>query len=75
MKTAWLIIIIISSICIGLLTGKKIYSFEPIRMVFSTGPGFGINRCLTDEQIREMSKSKTIDFTVYPGGRVEVNDE
>jgi hypothetical protein len=73
MKTSLLIVIVLASIYMGLLIGRQIYSFRPIKMTFSTDPAFSINRCLTAEQIKEMSKFKSVSFTVFPSGRIKID--
>ena len=73
MKTSLLIVIVLAGIYMGLLIGKLLYSFKPIKMTFSTDPAFSINKCLTAEQIKEMSKSKSVTLTVFPGGKVQID--
>ena len=73
MKTSLLIVIVLASIYMGLLIGRQIYFFKPIKMTFSTDPAFSINKCLTAEQIKEMSKSKSVTLTVFSGGRIKID--
>jgi len=76
MKTFWLIIfIILSSFCFGVLIGKQMYSFEPIRLILPSYPVVIMNRCLTEEQVKEASKYGLIEFVVYPGGKIKVNNK